>query len=288
MTRMPLTATIWDVQHGSAAWIQMPNGDNIVIDLGIGSIHSKQAKFSPLEYINRKRSVRQLDALVITHPHKDHIDDVVHAARLHPRVLKRPKLTAEQIRQGNPKDRDSAELAGYIAFDRRYSSPASASPLSATRSDRASITHFSPTRCPPDNLNNRSIVTVIEYANSKLLFPGDNEGPSWAELLARDDFVKAIRGSDVLVAAHHGREVGYCADLFDLIRPKLTLISDGPAPTSAVGKYKGVTTGWKTFYRRGGSERRFCLTTRRDDDIIVELGWNGPGRPYLKATAGHY
>jgi competence protein ComEC len=265
----------------------MPNGENIVIDLGTGSLHSRQGTFSPLAWISHNCGVKRLDALVITHPHKDHIDDIVNASRLNPRVLKRPKLAAHEIRQGNPKDKDSPELADYLELNRRYSSPATASPLTDSRVDGASIRHFTPSMCPPENLNDRSIVTVVEYANSKLLIPGDNEKPSWDELLGRPDFVEAIRGTDVLVAAHHGREAGYCAQLFDVIRPALTVISDGPAPTSATVKYKAVTTGWKTFYRRGDAERRFCLTTRRDNDVVIELGRGSSGQPYMKATAGH-
>lgn len=266
----------------------MPNGQNIVIDLGTGSLHDGQGTFSPVAWLRRKHSVTRLDALVITHPHKDHINDIVNAAQLHPGVLKRPKLSASEIRQGNPRDRDTPELASYLAFDRRYSAPATSSPLAGGRQDGASVRHFSPTACRPENLNNRSVVTVVEYANSKLLIPGDNEKASWDELLERRDFVEAIRGTDVLLAAHHGREAGYCAQLFDVIRPSLTVISDGPAPTSATARYKAVTSGWKTYYRRGGSERRFCLTTRRDNDVVIEFGWNGPSRPYLKAVAGQY
>lgn len=285
-----LTATFWDVQHGSAAWLSMPNGENIVVDLGTGSIHDGSATFSPLAYMQKRRGAKRIDGLVITHPHKDHIDDIVNAERLHTRVLRRPTLSAREIRQGNPKDKDTPELAAYIAMDQRYSSPVSSgeSPLSQSRPDGASILSFTPTRCPPDNHNNRSLVLVVEYARSKLLIPGDNEKPSWEELLGRSDFVKAIRGTDVLVAPHHGREIGFCRELFEVISPKLTVISDGPAPTSAVGKYKAVTAGWLTHYRDGGSERRFCLTTRHDNDIVIEFGWNGPDRPYLKASAGAY
>lgn len=267
----------------------MPNGDDVVIDLGTGAIHQNSQTFRPLAYMNRRLGVRRIDALVITHPHKDHIGDIVNAERLSPRVLRRPKLTASEVRQGNPKDKGSAELKRYLALDGRYNQPVAAgeSPLSADRPDGASIRHFVPTRCPPENLNNRSIVTVVEYASSKLLIPGDNEKPSWDELLGKREFVDAIRGTDVLVAAHHGREAGFCAQLFDLIKPKLTIISDGPAPTSATMRYRAVTSGWKTHYRAGGSERRFCLTTRHDNDIVIELGWNGRN-PFVQATVGAY
>lgn len=36
-TSMTLRATFWDLQHGSAAWLSMPNNENVVIDLGSGS-----------------------------------------------------------------------------------------------------------------------------------------------------------------------------------------------------------------------------------------------------------
>ncbi len=41
---MPLKATFWDVQHGAATWLRMPNGENIVIDLGTGSQGPKLAE----------------------------------------------------------------------------------------------------------------------------------------------------------------------------------------------------------------------------------------------------
>ncbi|MFZ0091286.1 MAG: hypothetical protein WAL63_17385, partial [Solirubrobacteraceae bacterium] len=88
------------VQHGSATWLRMPNGENNVIDLGTGSVNNGQATFSPVDWIRRKHGVTRLDALVITHPHKDHIDDIVNAAGLRPHVLMRPRLSASEIRRG--------------------------------------------------------------------------------------------------------------------------------------------------------------------------------------------
>ena len=90
-----------------------------------------------------------------------------------------------------------------------------------------SIATFSPLRSPKTNLNNHSIVTVIEYQGVKILSPGDNEPPSWEELLADVAFREAIRNTHVLVAPHHGRESGFHPGLFDHISPLLTIISDG-------------------------------------------------------------
>jgi competence protein ComEC len=39
---------IWDVQHGSAAYIKSPNGKHIVVDAGLGSYENSDKSFSPL------------------------------------------------------------------------------------------------------------------------------------------------------------------------------------------------------------------------------------------------
>lgn len=78
----------------------------------------------------------------------------------------------------------------------------------------AKIKIFSPSSYYKD-INDRSLVTVVSYANSKVLIPGDNEPSSWKELLTREDFRDAIKDFDVLLAPHHGRESGYCGEIFD-------------------------------------------------------------------------
>jgi len=264
----------WDVQHGSAAYINTPADEHIVIDLGVGSYQGSSLQFSPLLHLKNRYGVRRLDGVVITHPHRDHIDDIGNFDELSPRVLLRPKhLSAEDVRGGN-RSKDRSIIDQYLAIDARYNQPVSSgeSPFRSPWSDEHTIRTFTPTSCSPSNLNNHSIVTVVTYAGSKLLLPGDNEPPSWEELLARRDFVEAIRGTDILLAPHHGRDSGFCPALFKHIEPRLTVISDGRfCDTSATSRYGNVTKGWKVHRRRKGtSEERKCVTTRNDGVINVK------------------
>jgi competence protein ComEC len=71
------------------------------------------------------------------------------------------------------------------------------------------------------NINNHSIVTVITYADVKVILCGDNEPDSWQELIIQKDFIKAISGTDILLAPHHGRDSGFYSDLFCYFKPKL-------------------------------------------------------------------
>ena len=148
-----------------------------------------------------------------------------------------------------------------------------------------SVKTFIPSQAPPGNLNNHSVVTVLEYSGVKILIPGDNEPPSWEELLNQPDFVTAIAGTHVLVASHHGRASGFHSPLFDHFHPLITLISDGRVvDTSATARYTNVTQGWPVSKRNGTRHDRKCVTTRNDGAIEVVVDVSSAGQGTLGVT----
>jgi competence protein ComEC len=217
--------------------------------------------------------VGELDLLVITHGHRDHVDDIANLGQV--KSLITPWNVKDSDIKGQNRAEDQTVVSQYIDLRAKFSGgPAPAAPDNPTvpaSFGGVRFQFFTPLQATT-NLNDTSLVTVISYANSKILIPGDNEKPSWTELLGRADFWAAIAGTDVLVAAHHGRDAGYCADLFKFISPKLTIISDGRfKETSATDRYCGQTTGWTVYDRAGDSESRKCVTTRSDGDIVVRF-----------------
>ena len=261
---MVLKFIAWDVEHGSAAYIKTPNGKHIAIDLR--AKRARDSGFSPLAHLRRSWGVQQLDLVVITHPHLDHIEDIPNFRAFSPKVLVRPNhLTDADIwgnnQQASPETRWI--IQEYININRDYNQPTSAltQPSSPTNFGGVSLKFFVPKKAPRDNVNNHSVVTVISYAGVKFLMPGDNEPPSWSELLKDGKFVEAIGGTHVLVAPHHGRESGFHAPLFRNIRPLVTIISDGRfVDTSATNLYSERTEGWEVNRRNGRSDFRKCVT----------------------------
>ena len=67
-----LEAVFWDVQHGSAAYISTPVGKHIAVDLGTGSYKKSDGTFSPLLHLKKRYNIDRLDAVIMTHPHRDH------------------------------------------------------------------------------------------------------------------------------------------------------------------------------------------------------------------------
>ncbi len=277
----------WDVQHGSAAYIQTPDGKHIVIDLGKGSYNDSDEDFSPLLHLKNNWNVEELDAVIITHPHRDHLDDIINFDELSPKVLSRPKhLSEDDIKSGN-RDEDSDVIEEYIKIDKRYNNPVPSeeNPFLSDNNGGVEIEKFTPSSCATSNLNNHSIVTVISHSNLKILIPGDNEPGSWNELHEKKDFVSAIKNTDILVAPHHGRKSGFSEELFKHISPRLTIVSDGRfCDSSATDRYSTNSSGWKVHKRSGGSEDRNCITTRSDGVIEVEFGMNSNNKPYINVT----
>lgn len=273
-----MNLVIWDVQHGSAAYLKTPNGKHIVIDLGTGDFTKDNPGFSPLLHLKNKYGINQIDQVTITHPHTDHIDDIFNFDSLSPLVLSRPNhLSEEDIRKAN-RSSDGYKVEKYFEINNRYCDPLGEreDPKKAVNNGGVNIQSFIPNTCGVSNINNHSIVTIIEYLNVKIMIPGDNEAASWKELLSIPSFANGIKGTNILIASHHGRESGYYLELFQHFNPELVIISDGPfCDTSATGRYSGLAKGW-TVYKRSEDEKigyeRKCLTTRKDGTVVIKVG----------------
>lgn len=284
---MPAEMIFWDVQHGHAVYLRSPNYRHVVVDLGTGSTGSYGGTFSPLTYLRSTLGVGQLDRVVVTHPHRDHIDDIFNFESLLPKTFLRPThLTAAEVLADVPPERADKHLK-YLDLSARYNQPLQPAddPSRLDTYGGLTLEDFRPNLCPRTNLNNHSIVVVVTFMGIKVVLPGDNEPCSLNELLALPAFRTAVDSCDVLLAPHHGRESGYLDAFVRLANPRLTIISDGPNPaTSAAAKYAAASRGWTVVSRRGGSEKRYCLTTRRDGVIAASFGLRADGSPFLDVT----
>lgn len=267
------TMTVWDVQLGLAIHVKAPNGKYIVIDLGTGTYNT-----SPL----RKRMFDNIAYMIITHPHLDHISDILNFDINAPKILCRPPLlTNEEVMEG-VRQCDRAKFEKYCQINDRYNSPVKYDDENYTGNPNnyggLEIQTFSTSLCDHSNFNNFSIITVFEFSGIKIVVCGDNEKDSFDVLMRRSDFKDAVRWADVLVAPHHGRESAYHSEFVSLVNPRITIISDTTkSDASAVDKYTQRSRGWTV---RG--EERKCLTTRNDGNITVEFGESTtPGRSVL-------
>ncbi|GAB0481667.1 hypothetical protein KML24007_04130 [Alistipes indistinctus] len=279
---------VWDVQHGLAIYIKSPNGRHIVIDLGTGDYSGNNASFSPLRHLYANYGVRQIDTLIITHPHLDHIDDINLADSLSPKSLTCSRAISEELIMDGVLEKDKPKYRRFIDMRDRYSNDIpNDSPEALTNPDNwggMSISTFAPLSYDGANINNYGIITVIEYAGVTIVIPGDNEEGNLADFMKRPIFKSVIKDAHILIAPHHGRKSGFNTDFANHINPYLTIVSDGRhCDTSANHRYSAVSRGW-LVHRRNGSPAttRKCLTTNSDGEVYIQFGYNDDDSRYLE------
>lgn len=260
------TMTVWNVQLGLAVHVKAPNGKYIVIDLGTGTYESGNS--SPL----LKRRYDNIAYMILTHPHLDHIDDILNFELNEPKILHRAKsLSNSEVMEG-VRYCDRAKFEKYCEINDRYNSPVAQenenNPDNPYKYGGLTIATYSTSACNHSNFNNFSIITVFILSGVKVVVCGDNETESLDILMKRSDFKEAVKNADVLVAPHHGRESAYHSDFVSLVNPRITIISDtNKSGASASDKYTRISRGWKV-----NGVTRYSLTTRNDGNITVEFG----------------
>jgi beta-lactamase superfamily II metal-dependent hydrolase len=272
---------VWDVEHGACAMLQhvVPTpgrevgGKLAMIDSGCTDA------WTPSTFISHILGRTTLDYLFITNADEDHMSDLrgLHDAGIEVRVLYRnPSYTGDQIRRiklgGGPLSRDADWYANACGS---YNQPV-AEPFDQSM---GGITASFFWNSYPDftDTNNLSLVVFIKYCGFSILFPGDLEKDGWRALLHREDFRRALTGVQILVASHHGRENGFCPEVFDYCKPQAIVISDKPIEHETqltLPDYRTVTTDRGVLVRTTGKARH-VLTTRRDGWIQFEADEGG-------------
>ena len=258
--------TVFDVQLGLAVHVKAPNGKYIVIDLGTGTPASGNT--SPLN----KRRGEYIAYMIITHPHLDHIDDILSFDFNKPKILQRQTSLINDEVMKNVRDCDRAKFDKYCEINNQYNLPVMPQDENYIGNPEnyggLSIQTFYTSECDRSNFNNFSIITVFTLSGVKIVVCGDNETESLCVLMNQKDFRTAVKDADVLVAPHHGRDSAYHSNFVSLVNPRITIISDtAKTAASASDKYTQMSRGWKV----NGTQRK-CLTTRNDGNIMVEFG----------------
>lgn len=207
----PLRVWVFDVGQGDAILIEAPTGEQMLVDAGASdAILAKLGSvLSPLDH--------SLDAVLVTHPHEDHLAGLVE-------VLRRYDVGAV-YETGDEHD------TGTQSFF--WDEVAAEGASRAFVSDGASITLGEVTLdviAPDTSLagkhlkdpNMASVVLLLTYGETSILLAGD--APTELEEDILPDLLKPV---DVLKVAHHGSVYSTSQRFLEVAQPRIAIISVG-------------------------------------------------------------
>lgn len=222
-----LVVTFLDCGQGDAAVLKTPGGKTYLIDAGPsdegygGSFDAGKQVIVPFL---RSRNVKEIETLLISHPHLDHYGGAVSVLRsfpvqevvdpgLHslapPYLALLQELHAANIRYGSARKGDRLNWDPELDIEVLWPSPEILNKQTGKKME---------------DLNDRSIVLKISHGKNTFLFPGDVEKPAEAELVSL--YGKKL-SAKVLKVPHHASKTSSTDVFLTAVRPQVAVISCG-------------------------------------------------------------
>jgi competence protein ComEC len=209
-----------DVGQGDAAVIEFPSGEKFLVDAGPKTF-SYDAGEKVVAPFLRRRGISQIDAIVVTHPHSDHVGGVPYLIR---------NFAVKQVIDASQR----AQSALYYDYESlipniRHVVTAGIQ-LAAIPNVRLYTLHPIDSFLDVDStdgydhLNNTSVVFKLVYGTTSFLFAGDAEIPVEEHL---DSVYQSFLKSDVLKGGHHGSSTSSSAEFLANVAPKEVIVSVG-------------------------------------------------------------
>jgi competence protein ComEC len=211
-----MEVTFIDVGQGDSALVVTPRGHYILIDGGGKLNDGKWIGEKVLLPYLQSRGVKELDLVICSHPHDDHISGLLTAIE---NLGTEALMTADAFADVELQKQLEAEagLAGakiiYVAAGEKY-----------LVEEDLYLTVFAPYKgqsYDDDSANKGSVVAKLSYYDIDFLFTGDLEGDNL------DALSEQPVDAEVLKLPHHGSRSSFDTDFYKKVAPKVVVISVG-------------------------------------------------------------
>lgn len=199
------TLTFLDVGEGAATLLQVPGGPTVLVDAGP----------EPLARALDKHGVGEIDLLVLSHGHDDHVgglEDVIGGLPIRAALLPQPDEPSTPLDELEDRLRAAGTDVRRCVANLRFGG------------DGWSLDVLPSTPVGGVDQNQRenddALVAVVGLAGQSVLLPGDAEGQVLEDL----DLPACV----VVGVPHHGSEGGFDTRLLRELAPRLAVVPVGP------------------------------------------------------------
>lgn len=215
--RADLEVVFFDVGQGDAALIALPNRRHLLIDTGVGGAYTDRGARTVRAHLDRF-GIRRLDAVVVTHPHSDHLGGL-------PSLLRHVDIgTVYHGGEGTATDlhTEAIHLLDSLRIPDRIVQAGMTIDLDP--SVRIQVLSPTPRLVGLGEANEGSVVLRMQYGKTTMLFAGDAETEAERHLVSR---YGPLLPSDLIKVAHHGSPTSSTLDF-------VQHVTRGTAPLAVV------------------------------------------------------
>lgn len=239
-TVKPLDIYLVDVEGGNAVLFVTPSGESVLIDSGNGGPAAVRDADRIMGVV-REAGIKQIDHLITTHYHGDHVgglpelasripirEFIDHGANVQPAPNVDPVLLqyAElygKVKHTVAKPGDKIPVAGV---DWRIVSSAGEvikTPLPGAGRPNASCAAFKPQDVDKTE-NAQSVGSVITFGSFRVVHLGDLTWNKEFDLMCPNN---RVGSADLFIVSHHGQAVSNSAVLVHGVHPRVAIINNG-------------------------------------------------------------
>jgi competence protein ComEC len=217
--RSSLILTTLNVGHGQAILAQLPPKTNVLFDAG--SLYNSDIGRRVVTAFLNYSGINKINCIIISHNDVDHINGI-------PEIIKNCKVDSVYA---NDAFFNRTDIWRTTEFLKKWlnENGFKVKPLEGRLSitSQAKITFLWPIKQTPQNENlsdnDKSLVSLVEFAGRKILLCSDIERFAQSQLLANHPSLKA----DVVIVPHHGSMSTAAPDFLESLEPHILIYSCG-------------------------------------------------------------
>ncbi len=294
----PLEIFFIDVEGGQATLIVSPSGHSMLIDTGWRGFNGRDAE--RIWQAAKTVKVKQLDYVLITHYHRDHVGGVQQLSdRMkigtfvdHGPNLEDSKVTKEDYADYEKilpraqhlvvKPGDTIPLKGVTMQVLTAAGERIQAPLSGAGQVNPLCASVQKKEADPTE-NARSLGTILTYGSFRFLDLGDLTWNKELELVCPNNLIGKV---DVYLTTHHGLGASGNPALVQAIHPRVAIMNNGakkggePSAWQIIKDSPGLEDIWQLHYSvAGGSDHNVR------DSYIANVDEVGDAGSYLRVSA---